>query len=381
MNDLFKFIKERFASMPQWVQVLTYVSFVLLFIYLLTAPRFLDMRLVSNDYDEEFPIGGAQIEVEISGRVLTLLTDTKGRFSVPISTSHPLGSYLFILTPDSNSSRIKEIQIPVSNSYLSRSKIIYSKKNNNYKIVPNGILDKSPNTLISLNFIRPVYADDKQINSTASKDEIATEILKSLEVITKIPFNKITVDISLRDLQLDNIDLSYINDRLNKKYNIDSLPDFLRSAGTVEDLITIANNKYFKNKPSETTNVINKSVAIAKNFADDIPSQFIKEFKYAKLLRKSKKNDLAIKVLEPIVAQQPKFYLAWLNLALAYEDLGDNTKAETAFLTAIAIEQERKLKDSAVYNAYGMYLFKLHKYKEAAVQFDKEKQLKTADSD
>jgi len=378
MDNLFGFIKERFSAMPQWVQVSTYMSFVVLFIYLLTAPRFLDMRLVSNDYGDEFPIGGAQIEVETAGRVLTLLTDTKGRFSVPISTNSPLSSYLFILTPDPASGKIKEVQVPVTNSYLSRSKIIYNKKNNSYKIVPNGMMKSTQSLVAALNLISPVYAEEGQ---PVNKD-IETEILKALETITKISFNKIPRNVSLHDLALDNIDLSYINDRLNKKYNIDSLTLFLNSAITVEDLITIANNEYSKNNPLQAVKLTLKQAQLSaeKNLAD-IPEQVMKEYKRGKLLRKSKKSELAIQLLEKTVAQQPQFYFAWLNLALAYEDIGNKAKAEAAFLSAIELEKAQKINDATVYNAYGMYLFKLNRYKEAAQQFNREKQLKAIDTD
>jgi tetratricopeptide (TPR) repeat protein len=381
MEGLFRFIKERFASMPQWVQVSTYVSFVVVFIYLLTAPRFLDMRLVSNDYGDEFPIGGAQVEVEISGRVLTLLTDTKGRFSVPVSTNYPMGSYLFILSPDSNSGKIKEIKVPVSNSYLERSKIIYSKKTNAYQIIPNGMLENAQQLFAAIHFMNSAYADDKQTPTSITKEEIESEIFKALEVVTKIPTEKIPLSATLRDLELDNIDLSYISDRLNKKYNIDSLPDFLRSALTVEDLITIASNQYYKNNPLQAVSIAIKKVHAMSESLPDIPTQAMKDYKLGKTLRKSKKHDLAIQVLEKVVTQQPKFYFAWLNLALAYEDVGNNAQAEAAFLSAIAIEQEKKLNDAAVYNAYGVFLFKLNRYKEATRQFNKEKQLRAINPD
>ncbi len=377
MDGLFNFIKERFSAMPQWVQISTYISFVVVFLYLFTAPRFLDMRLVSNDYGDEFPIGGAQVEVEVSGRVLTLLTDTKGRFSVPVSTHHPLGSYLFILSPDSNSGKIKEITVPVSNSYLERSKIIYSKKTNTYQIVPNGIIENTHKVLATVALINSAYADDnKPPVNNPPKAQIENEILSALERVTKIPIEKIPLNVTLTDLQLDNIDLSYISDRLNKKYHIDCLPDFLRSAMTVQDLITIANHQYYKNNPLPAVNLAIKKVQAMGESLSAMPEQAMKDYKVAKSLRKSKKQDLAIQLLEKVVKQQPKFYSAWLNLALAYDEAGDNSKAEAAFLSAIAIEQEKKLNDAAVYNAYGIFLVKLNRYKEATQQFNKEKQLK-----
>jgi len=309
---------------------------------------------------------------------LTLFTDTNGRFSVPISTNSPLSSYLFILTPDPASGKIKEVQVPVTNSYLSRSKIIYNKKNNSYKIVPNGMMKSTQSLVAALNLISPVYAEEGQ---PVNKD-IETEILKALETITKISFNKIPRNVSLHDLALDNIDLSYINDRLNKKYNIDSLTLFLNSAITVEDLITIANNEYSKNNPLQAVKLTLKQAQLSaeKNLAD-IPEQVMKEYKRGKLLRKSKKSELAIQLLEKTVAQQPQFYFAWLNLALAYEDVGNKAKAEAAFLSAIELEKAQKINDATVYNAYGMYLFKLNRYKEAAQQFNREKQLKAIDTD
>ncbi|MDQ7090928.1 MAG: hypothetical protein Q9M50_09815 [Methylococcales bacterium] len=387
MDGLFKFIKDRFLLMPQWVQVFTYVSFVILFIYLLTAPRFLDMRLVSNDYGDEFPIGGAQIEIEIEGRVLILLTDSKGRFSVPISTNYPIGSYLFILSPDSNSTKIKEIKVPVSNSYLKRSKIIYTKKTNSYKIVPNGIIENTQQLLLTLNPISIAYADD---NRSEPNDDIDKEIFRALEVITKIKFDEISKNISLRDdLSLDNIDLSYINNRLNKKYNIDSLFAFQQRAKTVSDLIEIARANYYQNtlqqqnfnpetnpKQRQMIAAIPSTQLIPTEKKEIIPSDILVKYKLDRVLRKSERYIFAVKILEQVIEKQPKFYKAWFHLALTYESMGENDKAEAAFKSAIEIERAEKLNDDLLYNAYGMFLFKQEKYKEAGEQFEKEKQFK-----
>ena len=375
MDELFKFIKERFLLMPPWVQISTYVSFVVLFIYLFTAPRFLDMRLVSHDYGDEFPIGGAQIEIEIEGRVLILLTDSKGRFSVPISTNYPLGTYLFILSPDPGSNKIKEIEVPFSNSYLKRSKIIYSKKTNDYKIIPNGIIENTQDMFAFLDFLPAAYADDK----SETQDNIHEEILKALEVITKVPFNQIPRNVLLRDdLELDNIDLSYINNRLNKKYGIDCLSDFQYNAKTVEDLINIARSAYYKKQNIEPENSALFSVKQMNIIRqDDIPTDILAKYKLGRILRKSDKNKAAINILKEVVKKQPQFSLAWFNLALAYEALGDNENAEAAFNKTISLATEQNSHDARLYNAYGMFLFKQKRYQEAAVQFEKEKQLKS----
>lgn len=368
MDQIFKFIKDRFLLMPQWVQVTTYLSFVVLFIYLFTAPRFLDMRLVSNDYGDEFPIGGAQIEIEIEGRVLILLTDSRGRFSVPISTNYPLGSYLFILSPDSSSNKIKEIKVPVSNSYLNRSKIIYSKKTNDYKIIPNGVIENTQKLFAEINLISTAYADN---HKPVLKEEIEKEILKALEVITEIPFKQIPRNVALRDdLELDNIDLSYINSRLNRKYNIDCLRDFQRRAKTIEDLIRIARSTYYKNNNIQPENSSLRITQPTKQ--KDLSSDILAKYKRGRILRKSNSYASAIKYLKQVVDKKPKFYRAWFNLALAYEGLGESEKAETAFKTTLKLKKN----DAKIYNAYGMFLFKQQRYDEAAEQFKKEKRLK-----
>lgn len=377
MDELFKFIKDRFLSMPQWVQVSTYVSFVMLFIYLFTAPRFLDMRLVSHDYGDEFPIGGAQIEIEIEGRVLILLTDSKGRFSVPISTNYPLGTYLFILSPDPGSNKIKEIEVPFSNSYLKRSKIIYSKKTNDYKIIPNGIIENATGMFASLDFIGTAHADN---DTPEAKDGIDDEILKALEVITKIPFRQIPLDVSLRDdLEIDNIDLSYISNRLNRKYKIDCLSAFQHNAETVEDLIVIARSKYHKKQTVQQKIPVPLTVKqMATTSQQQIPDDVMTKYKLGRILRKSGRNKAAATILEQVVEKQPQFYLGWFNLALAYEGMDNMEKAKRAFDKAIEISTEKNLEDANLYNAYGMFLFRQEKYKEAAEQFKKEKQLKTS---
>ncbi len=382
MDGLFKFIKDRFLLMPQWVQVPTYLAFVVLFIYLLTAPRFLDMRLVSNDYGDEFPIGGAQIEIEIEGRVLILLTDSKGRFSVPISTNYPIGSYLFILSPDPSSNKIKEIKVPVSNSYLKRSKIIYSKKTNAYKIVPNGVIENTRQLFAQINFITSAYADNK--NSELIKG-IDKEILSALEIITKIPFKNIPRSVLLKDdLNLDNIDLSYINNRLNKKYNIDSLSAFQHQAETVGDLIEIAQKNYYQKTqtspaaPFSTTKFAPAMSAISKNDSPvaktTIPKDILVKYKLGRILRKNERYQFAVKILKQVIEKQPDFYQAWLHLALTYDSMGQNEEAEAAFKSAIKLDESKKLNDARLYNAYGMFLFKLQRYDEARTQFEKEKQ-------
>ncbi|MCK5899029.1 MAG: hypothetical protein KAG06_08160 [Methylococcales bacterium] len=387
MTILFTFLKERFQSMPQWVQVSTYLTFVVLFVYLFTAPRFLDMRLVSNDYGDEFPIGGAQIEIEIEGRVLTLLTDSKGRFSVPITTSAPIGSYLFILSPDSNSNKIKEIEVPVSNSYLKRSKIIYSKKTNDYQIIPNGIIQNTKKILSSIRFISTAYA-----NGTIDKG-IANEILNALEVITEISSRQISKNVSIRDdLNLDNIDLSYINNRLSKKYNIDCLSVFQHEAKTVGDLIEIAKKLYYQNRPSsqttpatsENSEVKTRSFGAPMTLAApkarivaspiEISPQLMIKYKLGKVLRKSERYDLALDIFKKITQEQPRFYEAWFHLALTYAALSQNELAEGAFRSAIAYVNGEK--DDRLYHSYGMFLFKQERYKEAGVQFKIEERLK-----
>ncbi len=365
--------------MPPWVQISTYISFVVLFMYLLTAPRFLDMRLVSNDYGDEFPIGGAQIEIEIEGRVLILLTDSKGRFSVPISTNYPIGSYLFILSPDPNSNKIKEIEVPVSNSYLKRSKIIYSKKTNDYQIIPNGIIENTQRLFSALNPINTAYADNYQ---PELNDNIDKEIFNALEVITNIPFEKIPTKVLLRDdLNLDNIDLSYINNRLNKNYAIDCLVAFQREAKTVADLINIARANYYQKTPAQnntaTPPLQNIKTTLTNATKQIIPNDILVQFKLGRILRKDKRYDIAVKILQQVIKKRPEFYQAWLNLALTYEAMGENEKAERAFKSAIELENVKKLNDDNIYNAYGMFLFKQERYQEAGEQFDKEKQFKS----
>lgn len=381
MSILFGFLKERFQSMPQWVQVSTYITFVILFVYLFTAPRFLDMRLVSNDYGDEFPIGGAQIEIEIDGRVLILLTDSKGRFSVPITTSAPIGSYLFILSPDSNSNKIKEIEVPVSNSYLKRSKIIYSKKTNAYQIIPNGIIHNTKKLLSSIHFISTAYADT---NSVVDKG-IENEILNALEVITNISPTQISKNVSIRDdLNLDNIDLSYINSRLNKKYNIDALSVFQHNAKTVGDLIEIAKKLYYEQEPSSEIqpSPLPKASPATRSFSPPvalvapvvISPQLMIKYKLGKVLRKSERYDLALDIFKKITQEQPLFYEAWFHLALTYDALSQNEQAEAAFKLAIAHMNTKK--DDRLYHSYGMFLFKQERYKEAGKQFELEEQHK-----
>ncbi|NOQ35939.1 MAG: tetratricopeptide repeat protein, partial [Methylococcaceae bacterium] len=166
--------------------------------------------------------------------------------------------------------------------------------------------------------------------------------------------------------------------RLNKKYNIDCLRRFQRNAETVEDLINIARSIYYnKAIQQSSTKIHNVQQTLAIN-QEDIPNDVLGEYKLGRILGKSKRYQASAKILQQVVETQPEFYLAWYHLALAYDGLEELDKAETAFNTAIKLENSKQLNDPRIYNAYGMFLLKQEKYKEAAEQFKKEKRLKSA---
>lgn len=90
-----------------------------------------------------------------------------------------------------------------------------------------------------------------------------------------------------------------------------------------------------------------------------------KRFEAALKLRKSGKINEAIKILKEIIAKCPDFYLAYYNLGLAYESLGDLESAELYYARAAQLEPKLNIRDPSIYNTYGFLLLRLHKFEEA----------------
>lgn len=235
MKTILKFIVDKFPVMPKKIQITTYITFVALFVYMVTLPNFIDMKLVSIIDGNEFPVIDAEIQVEVSGRAIRILTDENGRFSVPISIVLPTSKIIFVLRPNPDKNSIKEVEIPVSNSYIKRSKLIFHKENSTYEIEPDGVSRSLLGNFATLSLVSSAYAN---IKNNISYNDAEDVVLGLISRVSKMKVENITKSYRLKsDLNLDNIDLSYINSNLKNKFDIDIWMSLKNEDMTVRQLI------------------------------------------------------------------------------------------------------------------------------------------------
>lgn len=255
VKAILKFIENKFTLMPKSIQVFTFLTFVGLLIYIITLPRFIDMKLVSIFQGEEFPIKDAEIQVEVSGRVIRLLTDTNGRFSVPISTVLPTSNITFVLNPDPSSASIKEVEIPVTNSYMSRSKLTFDVNTATYQITPEGVTSYIGNMLVFISIFNSAYANE---NNTMTLMQAEETTLKVISDISGLEIGNISPEDRLQnDLKLDNIDLSYLSAKLEKGNGLDLWPVLKNPNTTVNQLIeALSEQDIFTSSIADTNGVV-----------------------------------------------------------------------------------------------------------------------------
>lgn len=227
-----KFITEKFSQMPAAVQIATYIVFVFVTIYTATLPSFIDMKLVSVYNKEVVPLRDVEIQVEVAGRSIRILTDSYGRFCVPMSTMLPTDSIVFSIKPDQNKDIIKEIKVPVLMSYFDRARLVFNKKDLTYTV--SNVDDLFSKMLSWFQFIENSYAQ----NQRKSNDNIKAEILKLLaDAANKNP-DAIDQSEKMRiSLSLDNVGLSFVSNKITAAYGIDSWTNLNNPDITVAQLI------------------------------------------------------------------------------------------------------------------------------------------------
>ena len=354
---MFKFIKKYFDKMPDWVQIPTYILFVLGFFGLLFSPKYIDIRLVGNFGDGDFPIGEARVEIETEDRVITMVTDSKGRFSVPIGLANPLGNYIFVLYPDSQTRRQIDVNVSGYKAFINWNKLTYSREKDKYEF----------SSLLNFPFITSAYAQGDIIEFRAM-DKVDDVVLEAISKTTGIKSTEINLQANLSDdLSLSNYDLSYINYRLNKDFGIEAWDEIWDNAKTAEDIIGIARALYYQDKPwGEHLVSRNKNISILLSEAKDkYPQVLYNKFLTARALRKSGNNKASIELLNQVISQQPDFYLAKYNQALAYDSLSNFELAKSAYNDAIELQRKEGFSDASIYNTYGRFLYRNERYKES----------------
>lgn len=93
LNIIEKILFEKFSEMPPFIRVLTYLVMLVLFIYLLLAPNFIDGHLKIKDPNTSRLIDyrGAELRMHIEGRTYKFTADEHGYWSIPVVSKLPKG--------------------------------------------------------------------------------------------------------------------------------------------------------------------------------------------------------------------------------------------------------------------------------------------------
>lgn len=102
LSILEKFLFENFRRMPAWVRVTSYLVMLVLFVYLALVPRFVDGQLVIKDPHSggHVPYRGAQLQMQVEGRIYKFSANEEGFWSVPIVSRLPVGLEIQVFHED-----------------------------------------------------------------------------------------------------------------------------------------------------------------------------------------------------------------------------------------------------------------------------------------
>jgi len=242
VTSLFTFIKVTFDKMPVWVQIPTYILFVMSFLALLFTPRYIDIRLVSNIGGDEFPLKGAVVEIESDQRVLTMITNERGRFSVPISFANPLQNFTFVLYPEPKTNRQKDVDVGGIKAFNYWNKLTYDRSDDQYEFA----------ALPSFSLISTAIAQDG-VSVLKSPESIDKAIVGLIAKAKGISIEEIQLESKLKgDLNLTNYDLSYISFVLEKQFDIYVWDSLWEKANTVDDVIVLSKDLLSKDPLSKS---------------------------------------------------------------------------------------------------------------------------------
>jgi hypothetical protein len=81
-----KFLFDQYVHLPGPIRTVMYIAFFLVFVYLLTLPRFLDGQLIVRDANSGglLPYRGVDLQMQVEGRPYKFRSNEEGFFSVPI---------------------------------------------------------------------------------------------------------------------------------------------------------------------------------------------------------------------------------------------------------------------------------------------------------
>ena len=102
-----------------------------------------------------------------------------------------------------------------------------------------------------------------------------------------------------------------------------------------------------------TTLVVPMATFAQDRYQSNIPQATVTAFENARSVRRSGELEKSVTQLKTVIANQPDYYLATYNLALALTDLKNYAEAETYYLKTIEIGKSKNITDYSLYNSFG----------------------------
>ncbi|MGA1868026.1 MAG: hypothetical protein ACMUJM_05695 [bacterium] len=119
MDGALRFISKKFSEMPTWVQVMTYIVLLCLYVYLYMAPRFLNGQVVAvTENGGIIPYRGVDLQTSIEGRLLKFKTNESGYWSIPVVARLPQSMRIQIYHEDDHAWH--DVTIKASNVFLTK---------------------------------------------------------------------------------------------------------------------------------------------------------------------------------------------------------------------------------------------------------------------
>ena len=109
----------------------------------------------------------------------------------------------------------------------------------------------------------------------------------------------------------------------------------------------------------------------ADRFQPSIPAAQERQLDRARTLRRTEGGAQSISVLETLVRENPDYYLARYNLALAYAESNDLPRAVTQFQEAQKLQDKYRISDPTLYNSLGWANLLRGNYVDAEAAFKK----------
>jgi acyl carrier protein len=102
MNFIEKILFEKFPEMPKAVRIAVYLTVLLLYVYLLLVPRFINGHLAIEvpGTGKSIDYRGAELRVNVEGRTYKFTANEDGFWSIPIVSKLPEGVEFEVRDPD-----------------------------------------------------------------------------------------------------------------------------------------------------------------------------------------------------------------------------------------------------------------------------------------